>query len=294
MRNALVGNQQFVGVVIVEHQRAFRAINLDAHTHAELRRMFRQRVVNAEINHRAIFIGDQRKGRIIDVVTGLAKHRAVTTCSDFARPYAFKKPAGDIHPVGQHIHHRRGGGGPLENLDPLCARIAGAPGKRGDFPNAAGKDLIFCREIAPLEALGVANIQGRTGGLRLGDQRIGIGECKCNGLLNQHRFTQFQRLHHRQQMLVLAGRDNHRIDLRMRDHRQIVRRGKISPRALSQLSGAIGAQIGHRQKLHRRMRRRHLRPQRADAPGTDHRDTQFTCFHFHSLELQRRATGAHA
>jgi hypothetical protein len=74
----------------------------------------------------------------------------VAARGDFHRAYTFEKPPGDIHPIGEYIHHRCGGGRALENFDALRARIAGAARQCGDLANAAFEDLIFGRQVTPL------------------------------------------------------------------------------------------------------------------------------------------------
>jgi hypothetical protein len=118
----------------------------------------------------------------------------------------------------------RGGGRTLEDFDALRARVAGAPGQCRDIADAPGEYLVLGRQITPLEALRVTDVERRAGRLGLGDDLVGVGQRQRDRLFDQHRFAEFERLHHRQQMFVLAGGDDHRIDLRVRNHRHIVGR----------------------------------------------------------------------
>jgi hypothetical protein len=90
MRNALLGKQEVLHVIVVDNHGAVAAQKLDA-VGLPLRRIARrQRISDAEIDHRAVGERDQRPGHVVGAVTRAAKDAVLAPRHHFNRLVAFE------------------------------------------------------------------------------------------------------------------------------------------------------------------------------------------------------------
>jgi len=115
------------------------------------------------------------------------------------------------------------------------------------------------------------------------DIAVGIRKGQCDWLFDQNRLAQFECPHHRFEMLMLAGGDDHCIDLRVRDYLVITARRKIGTGLFGKAACPLGIKIGYGEKFDGRMRRRHVGPQRSDSTGANHSNAEFPSIQFHEV-----------
>ena len=140
------------------------------------------------------------------------------------------------------------------------------------LPSLPWQHLLLGAQEAFLVAPAVADPQ--IAAARGGEDLVGAVERQRQRLLHQHRLAERERLADRRDMLLLRRRDDHRGHLRVGDDGVVVVRMQVRAGRLRQRLGAGGIAIGDGEKADRRMLCREPRPQRADAPGADHRNAE--------------------
>ena len=137
MRNAFLGKDQMLHVVVVDDHGAVGAEQLDAIRLALRRIIRRQRVADAEIDHGAVGEGDDRPGHVVGAIAGVAKNAGLAARHDFDRPVALEEPAHQVDVIGEHVEHRRGVRIALEDGESLGARIIDARQAAADVAEPA-------------------------------------------------------------------------------------------------------------------------------------------------------------
>jgi hypothetical protein len=107
------------------------------------------------------------------------------------------------------------------------------------------------------------------------DHAVRVGQRKRDRLLDQDLLAELDRVQQRLDVRPLAGGDDDGVDLGPRDDRRVVAGVELRAGLLREVTRLGRLRIGNRQETDRGMLRRQARAQRADAAGTDNRDTQF-------------------
>ena len=204
-------------MIVVDDHGAFGAEQLDAVGLAERRIVGRQRVADAEVDHRAVGEGHDRPGHVVRAVAGLLEDAVLAARHHLDRPVAFEEPAHQVDVVGQHVEHRRGVRIALEDRERLRARVVDARRAADDLAEPAVQHLLLGAQEAFLVAAAVADAQVALGLAQRLEDRVGVGEREADRLLDQHRLAELERLQDRRGVLLLRRRDDHRGDVGMRD-----------------------------------------------------------------------------
>ena len=208
----------------------------------------------------------------------------------FDRLFAFEIPHDDVERVGAGDHHRRNRGrvvGALVIVDGNEAIHEGARGHHGDVTERAVADLLLAGEPFPAEALGIADDGVELG---VGDrfQHAGrLGEIGGEGLLNQHRHATLDRGQDRLDMQMLVGSNDGAGDFRSRQQLAMAGGDEIGADARRDVAAAIVIELGDADPLHRRMARRHLAAEQADAAAADDGKADALGVSFHTFSPAR-------
>jgi hypothetical protein len=108
MGNAFFGKDQMLHVIIVDDHGAVGAEKLDTVRLALCRIVRRQRIADAEIDHRAVGESDQRPCHVMRAIAGIAKNTGLAARHHFDWRVAFEEPAHQIDVIGEHVQDRRG------------------------------------------------------------------------------------------------------------------------------------------------------------------------------------------
>ncbi len=193
-------------------------------------------------------------------IAGVAKNTGLAARHHFDRLVAFQEPADQIDIVGQHVEHRRGMWIALEDGEGLGPRIIDARQSAAHLAEPTVNHLLLGAQKAFFEAAAVTHPQGAAGRFESLKDRLGVVERQGQRLFHQDRFAEFERPAHRRGMFAFGRRDEHRIDVRMRDHGVVVGGMEIGAGELGQLFGLRRVPVGHGQKTHRRVPGRQPRP----------------------------------
>ena len=144
-----------------------------------------------------------------------------------------------------------------------------------------GKPVLVEKPIA----LTLADAEAAAGLPERREYGVGIVEGERNGLLDQHRLAEFQRLANRGGVLAFGSRDDHRIDFGPRDDFDVVPRVKVGAGLLRERTRARRIAVRNREKIHRRMFCRKSRAQRTDSARAHHCNAKFFELHRFSPEV---------
>ncbi|KPK18594.1 MAG: hypothetical protein AMJ67_09190 [Betaproteobacteria bacterium SG8_41] len=256
MRDPLLRVHQLVGVIVVQNHHAFRPQHFNARRMPARRIFFRQRIADAEVDHRPIGVGKDRPAHVIDVVAGLLEDAFLPSRVDLGKRRAPLQPAHEIHIVGQCVDHWRCLAVALENRKRLRARVVDACGSARDAADAALRDLFLGNQVALFVAPAVSDVDTCATLFDRLEHCVSISQRQCDRLLDQHRLALPDRFKHRRHVLAFAGGNDDRIHLRARDDFQVVTRVHLAAHLARQLLCALGFPVGHRNKAHARMLRR--------------------------------------
>ena len=164
----------------------------------------RQRVADAEIDHRAIGERHDRPGRVVRAVAGVPENAVLAARHDFHRPIALQEPAHQVHVIGEHVQHRRGVGIALEDGESLRARVVDPRESADHLPEAAVDHLLLGPEKAFLVAAAVADAQLAAGRLERSENVVGVLQRQRDRFLAQHRLAELERPAHWRGVLALG------------------------------------------------------------------------------------------
>ena len=162
---------------------------------------------------------------VVAIEAGLADGARLTARPHLDHRIVRHLPAEQIDKVSQRIDHRRRMRIALQHLEYLRARIVDARRQARHAAETPESNLLFDGQVTPFEAAAVTDVQAAAA-LRGGSNHlVGIFKLQRNRLLDQHMLAELQGLQHRLDVLVLAGRHDHRIDCRIGNNFEAVGTG---------------------------------------------------------------------